>query len=114
MYLRPRPHRKLRDLDGVSVDDGHLSADQILVLTQFMDQTFKAFVTGKLEKNNRAERMSIRRTNRSTFQKRQDVGKLLPVLRLRASGLDVPGMGVCVEVNTFSCWFYSIRGCARG
>lgn len=52
MYLCPCPNRKLCDLDGVSVDDQHLSADQVLVLTQFMDHPFEVFVAGKLFGNN--------------------------------------------------------------
>lgn len=48
VYLCPCPNRQLCDLNGVFVYDWHLSTDQVLVLTQFMDHPFEVFVSGKL------------------------------------------------------------------
>lgn len=48
-HLSPCPNGQLCDLNGVFVDDGNFSADQELVLTQFMDHSFEVLVSGQLD-----------------------------------------------------------------
>ena len=56
MYLCPCPDRKLYDLDGVFINDRHLSTDQVLVLTQLVDHPFEVFVAGKLNEDKQGDK----------------------------------------------------------
>lgn len=53
LYLCPCSNRKLCDFNGIPVNDWNLSADQVLILAQFMDHSSEVFVAGKLFGDNK-------------------------------------------------------------